>query len=314
MKRTTPGVRHGLTPAKATSTSRRCGGRGSATHVGGARATLLDRDAAALPAPVAVDALLRRARRSRGHLARPTPTAAASWTSTATTSTRSATGIRASSTRSSASSTRCRSRRAASPTSRRVELAERLARARARPARQGAARARRHARDRHGAQARARRHRPPQDDLDVGQRSTAPRSTRSRSAAKRCSASDIGPLLPGTEHVPPCDPRDCRFGCGGSCNARCADYVDYVLDKEQDVAAVIVETVRCTDVQIPPPAYYRRPARRLRPPRRAADPRRGADRRSAAPARCSRSSTTASFPTWSCSARGSAARCSRWPR
>jgi 4-aminobutyrate aminotransferase len=67
---------------------------------------------------------------------------------------------------------------------------------------------------------------------------------------------DIGPLLPGTEHVPPCDPRGCRFGCGGTCDARCADYVGYVLDKEEDVAAVIVETVRSTDVQIPPRAYY----------------------------------------------------------
>ena len=68
---------------------------------------------------------------------------------------------------------------------------------------------------------------------------------------------DMGPLMPGTEHVPPCDPRDCRFGCRGSCDARCAGYVDYVLGKEGDVAAVIVETVRCTDVQIPPPSYYR---------------------------------------------------------
>ena len=68
---------------------------------------------------------------------------------------------------------------------------------------------------------------------------------------------DMGPLMPGAEHVPPCDPRDCRFGCGGSCDARCAGYVDYVLGKEGDVAAVIVETVRCTDVQIPPPSYYR---------------------------------------------------------
>ena len=67
----------------------------------------------------------------------------------------------------------------------------------------------------------------------------------------------MGPLLPGTEHVPPCGPRDCRFGCGTTCNARCAEYVDYVLGKEEDVAAVVVETVRCTDVQIPPPAYYR---------------------------------------------------------
>ncbi len=67
----------------------------------------------------------------------------------------------------------------------------------------------------------------------------------------------MGPLLPGTEHVPPCGPRDCRFGCGTTCDARCAEYVDYVLGKEEDVAAVVVETVRCTDVQIPPPAYYR---------------------------------------------------------
>ena len=67
----------------------------------------------------------------------------------------------------------------------------------------------------------------------------------------------IGPLLPGTEHVPPCDPRDCRFGCAGACDARCAEYVDYVLAKEGDVAAVVVETIRSTDVQIPPPAYYR---------------------------------------------------------
>jgi 4-aminobutyrate aminotransferase len=67
----------------------------------------------------------------------------------------------------------------------------------------------------------------------------------------------IGPLLPGAEHAPPCDPRDCRFRCGGRCNAACAEYIAYMLDKEQDVAAVIVETVRCTDVQIPPPEYYR---------------------------------------------------------
>ncbi len=68
----------------------------------------------------------------------------------------------------------------------------------------------------------------------------------------------IGPLLPGTEHVPPCDPRACLYGCGGTCSARCADAVEYVLSKEEDVAAVVVETVRCTDVQVPPPEYYRR--------------------------------------------------------
>lgn len=66
----------------------------------------------------------------------------------------------------------------------------------------------------------------------------------------------IGPLLPGTEHAPPCDPGACLYGCNGSCNARCAEYVEYMLAKEGDVAAVVVETVRCTDVQIPPRSYY----------------------------------------------------------
>ena len=47
-------------------------------------------------------------------------------------------------------------------------------------------------------------------------------------------------------------------GCGGSCALRCVDYIDYCLKKEGDVAAVIVETIRCTDVQIPPLEYYRR--------------------------------------------------------
>ena len=66
----------------------------------------------------------------------------------------------------------------------------------------------------------------------------------------------VGPLMSGTEHVPPCDPHNCRFNCGGQCNASCSDYIEYVLSKEEDVAAVIVETVRCTDVQIPPRSYY----------------------------------------------------------
>jgi 4-aminobutyrate aminotransferase len=59
--------------------------------------------------------------------------------------------------------------------------------------------------------------------------------------------SGIGPLLPGTEHVPPPDPYRCPFRCRdrtGRCDLSCADYVEYVLAKEGDVAAVIAETVR----------------------------------------------------------------------
>ena len=68
----------------------------------------------------------------------------------------------------------------------------------------------------------------------------------------------IGPLLAGAEHAPPCDPRQCIFGCGGQCALRCVDYIDYMLRKEGDVAAVVVETIRSTDVQVPPPEYFQR--------------------------------------------------------
>jgi 4-aminobutyrate aminotransferase len=67
----------------------------------------------------------------------------------------------------------------------------------------------------------------------------------------------IGPLLPGCEHVPPPDNRHCPFHCGSACNLACADYVEYVLEKEGDVAAVIAETVRCTPF-IPPADYWAR--------------------------------------------------------
>lgn len=67
----------------------------------------------------------------------------------------------------------------------------------------------------------------------------------------------IGPLLPGCEHVPPPEPLKCPFRCGTTCSLQCADYVEYVLEKEGDVAAVIGETVRCTPF-IPPPDYWRR--------------------------------------------------------
>jgi 4-aminobutyrate aminotransferase len=67
--------------------------------------------------------------------------------------------------------------------------------------------------------------------------------------------SGIGPLLPGAEHVPPADPSHCPWGCGQECTLQCARYVEYVLEKEGDVAAVIAETVRSTP-SVPPPEYW----------------------------------------------------------
>lgn len=70
---------------------------------------------------------------------------------------------------------------------------------------------------------------------------------------------DMGPLLPGTEHVPPPDEYRCVFGCAsrGGCDFICADYVEYILKKEGDIAAVIAEPIRSTPY-IPNPGYWQK--------------------------------------------------------
>ena len=69
---------------------------------------------------------------------------------------------------------------------------------------------------------------------------------------------NVGPLLPGTEHVPPPDCYRCLWGCDeDNCTLKCADYVEYVLGKEGDVGAVIAETVRSTSV-VPPAGYWKK--------------------------------------------------------
>ena len=68
---------------------------------------------------------------------------------------------------------------------------------------------------------------------------------------------DMGPLLPGTEHVPPPDEYHCVFGCWkrGGCDLTCAKYIEYILEKEGDIAAVISEPIRSTPY-IPKPEYW----------------------------------------------------------
>ncbi len=70
---------------------------------------------------------------------------------------------------------------------------------------------------------------------------------------------DIGPLLPGAEHVPPSDEYHCLWDCQtrGGCDLKCAEYIEYVLEKEGDIAAVIAEPVRSTPY-IPKPEYWQR--------------------------------------------------------
>ena len=69
---------------------------------------------------------------------------------------------------------------------------------------------------------------------------------------------DIGPLLPGSEHVPPLDLAERFFGGGGRAFERLADYIDYVLGGEGDVAAVVAEPMRWTTVVAPPADFWPR--------------------------------------------------------
>ena len=67
-----------------------------------------------------------------------------------------------------------------------------------------------------------------------------------------------GPLLPGTEHVAPFACYRCPYGHPGPdvCGLACASMVDYVLEREGDVAAVIAEPIRAVPY-VPPPGYWR---------------------------------------------------------
>lgn len=70
--------------------------------------------------------------------------------------------------------------------------------------------------------------------------------------------SGIGPLLPGCEHVLPYNSYRCPFGKCDGCGLKCIDYIEYICRCEGDIGAIIMEPIRCTDVQIPPQEYYRR--------------------------------------------------------
>jgi len=68
----------------------------------------------------------------------------------------------------------------------------------------------------------------------------------------------VGPLLPGTEHVPPPSLAHRFFGGDADAPLRLADYIDYVLAVQGDVGAVIAEPMRWTTVEPPPPGFWER--------------------------------------------------------
>ena len=67
-----------------------------------------------------------------------------------------------------------------------------------------------------------------------------------------------GPLLPGAEHVAPFNCYRCAYGHAGpeACGLACAKMVDYVLEREGDVAAVIAEPMRAVPV-VPPAGFWK---------------------------------------------------------
>lgn len=70
--------------------------------------------------------------------------------------------------------------------------------------------------------------------------------------------SGMGPLMPGSLHVMPYNSYRCLFGDSEASQSKTLDYLEYVLEREVDVGAIILEPIRCTDVQVPPKEYHQR--------------------------------------------------------
>jgi 4-aminobutyrate aminotransferase len=69
---------------------------------------------------------------------------------------------------------------------------------------------------------------------------------------------DVGPLLPGTEHIPPPTRGKCHFNCADENHDGCINYLEYIINMEGDIGAVIAEPMRWTSVELPPANYWKR--------------------------------------------------------
>jgi 4-aminobutyrate aminotransferase len=67
----------------------------------------------------------------------------------------------------------------------------------------------------------------------------------------------VGPLLTGTEHVPPPSWGHKHFESMEKAEAFWAEYIDYVLRTQGDVGAIIAEPMRWTTVEPPSAAFWR---------------------------------------------------------
>jgi len=69
---------------------------------------------------------------------------------------------------------------------------------------------------------------------------------------------DLGPMMPGSEHLPPLHLAHRFFGSDDRAFERLADYIDYVLEVQGDVASVLAEPMRWTTVEPPPEGFWPR--------------------------------------------------------
>jgi 4-aminobutyrate aminotransferase len=69
----------------------------------------------------------------------------------------------------------------------------------------------------------------------------------------------VGPLMPGAEHVAPYASYRCPYGSSSieASAEACARMIEYVLEREGDVAAFIAEPMRAVP-HVPPPGFWRR--------------------------------------------------------
>jgi len=68
----------------------------------------------------------------------------------------------------------------------------------------------------------------------------------------------MGPLMPGVIHIPPPTMYRGILGHTENDQVKYADYLEYVIEKEGDIGAFLIETIRNTDVQIPTKAFWSR--------------------------------------------------------
>ena len=64
--------------------------------------------------------------------------------------------------------------------------------------------------------------------------------------------------MPGTEHIPPPTRGKCHFNCADENHDGCINYLEYVIEMEGDIGAVVAEPMRWTTVELPPPNYWKR--------------------------------------------------------